>query len=343
MNNKEIWIAGSNSYLGGADTELGHNMVLWRENEIEVHVVPMGGNDLKIKSQMEKIGCIYHNYSPDIFKDKVVISYCNGIFLSSLKEIVQKGKPKKVLFANCMTYLFPLEIEAHKNKWIDKFIFVSNYQKSILKPQLEKLNPVDELIGYKPYFDPNNTVQEIKFEYRPPQNWFSLGRVSRDDGAKYSSDMWNIFYKVCTPKQKKVFILGFGDNAKKKCGPPPNGLDWQTWSANAIPVKQFYNIIHCIIHKTGGSRESYSRIVPEAYGFGVPFICEKNYAFPDLVQDGITGYMCSSSDEMSYRASELAFDEQKRKKMIYNAYDFLVNEIASREKCYAPWKRLFEE
>lgn len=682
---KELFVAGSPSKLGGADTELLANCVLWRMFDVEVHIVPMGGNDLYVKQEMEKIGCIYHNYHPAIFKDKNVISYCNGVFLSSLKEIMQLGKPRKILWANCvpsdaiisgknttiadnvnvgdliyghdgklhkvknknvkqfndelinfttaglpsirvtpdhrmlvlekweffteegrysdkpkwkradeivkgeyllvpkiintiktpdfqdeynknikwkpkmkickevawlfgvfvadgyaeknhrisiclsnsehvskavdgliklgvqpnvihfpkhtivnansailanaflewfgcgsenkhlpsfvfngewnlesiaegllagdgckirrevrlstvsralmqqvfqiavnlgkrptvyiqkrsrgvyknakplfvirwvlepkkyhqtrwtdeyyclpvvsinkekyhgkvidfevedshsflsdgvvahncMTFLFPLEIEAHKNKWIDKFIFVSDFQKSILKPQLEKYNPVDELEGYKPYFDPNNVVQQIAFNYREPKEWFAVGRISRDDGAKYSSDMWSIFNKVCVPKKKKVFILGYGPNAKKKCGIPPNGLDWQTWEPNAVPIKQLYNILHAIIHKVEKNcRESYCRIVPECFGFGVPIIAENNYAFPTLIENGVTGYLCDSSDEMSYRASELAFNEQKRKNIIYNAYDYLINEIANKGKCWQPWKRFFEE
>jgi len=341
---KELFVAGSPSKLGGADTELLANCVLWRMFDVEVHIVPMGGNDLYVKQEMEKIGCIYHNYHPAIFKDKNVISYCNGVFLSSLKEIMQLGKPRKILWGNCMCFLFPLEIEAHKNKWIDKFIFVSDFQKSILKPQLEKYNPVDELEGYKPYFDPNNVVQQIAFNYREPKEWFAVGRISRDDGAKYSSDMWSIFNKVCVPKKKKVFILGYGPNAKKKCGIPPNGLDWQTWEPNAVPIKQLYNILHAIIHKVEKNcRESYCRIVPECFGFGVPIIAENNYAFPTLIENGVTGYLCDSSDEMSYRASELAFNEQKRKNIIYNAYDYLINEIANKGKCWQPWKRFFEE
>jgi glycosyltransferase involved in cell wall biosynthesis len=104
-----------------------------------------------------------------------------------------------------------------------------------------------------------------------------------------------------------------------------------------------YSILHAIIHKTGGSRESYCRIVPEAYGNGVPIIVEDDYAFPDLIIDGVTGFRCKTSDEMSYRASELAFDEQKRKKMIYAAKSFLENEIASPEKCWKCWRELFAE
>jgi len=351
---KELYIAGMPSYLGGADSELLHLCTLWRMYGVDVNLVPMFGCDEKIKADMAAIGIKTHNYHPAIFKDKIVGSWCNGEFLTKLPEIMERGKPRCVGFANCMTWTFPKEVEAHRNGWINYHIFVSNYQRGWLKPELEKVGPVRELEGYRPYFDPNNKSQQIEFKYRPPEKWFALGRISRDDGNKYSDDMWNIFYKVNTPIPKKVFILGFGQNAHIKCGSAPGvfshqterwcqGLDWQTWAPNQIPVKEIYNILHCIIHKTGGSRESYCRIVPEAYGYGTPIIVEDDYAFPDLVIDKITGYRCKSSDEMSFRASELAFDEEKRKKMIFAARDFLINEIASAEKCWLPWEKLFNE
>jgi glycosyltransferase involved in cell wall biosynthesis len=119
-------------------------------------------------------------------------------------------------------------------------------------------------------------------------------------------------------------------------------LDWQTWLPNQIPVSEFYQKLHCIIHKTGGSRESYCRIVPEAYAAGVPIIVEDNYAFPELVIDGVTGFRCKSSDEMSFRASELAFNESRRKGIIEAAYDHLRNVIASEERCWKAWEPLWK-
>lgn len=413
MARKEIWLAGFPSFFGGADTEADNNIDLWRRNDVDVNLVPMFGFDEKMKKLVIARGCKVHDYRPDIFKDKVVASFCNGEFLRLLPEIMEKGRPRAVVWFNCMTWTFDNEVKAHQQGWITYHGFVSNYQKGWLKPQLDKVKPVNEFVGYKPYFNPQNISQQIEFNYRPPDKYFALGRISRDDGNKYSDDMWNIFYKVNTPIHKKVFILGYGPNAHNRTGPAPGsfnihapevrnlmnhakspfmrilfeklkpqpngeelikeitkatqglqtpvtiiqdiqnvlklngvwcrGLDWQAWGPNEVPVKQIYGLLHCIIHKTGGSRESYCRIVPEAYAFGVPMIVEDDYAFPDLIVDGVTGFRCKSSDEMSFHASELAFDEEKRKKMIFAAREFLLNEIASPVKCWEPWKKMFEE
>ena len=334
---QEIWIAGYPSFYGGADTELFHNILLWHKIGIVVNLVPISSIvDKKMRDTCDGLGCHTHEYKKDIFKDKIVLSFCNGSFLDELGDIVAYGKPKKIIWFNCMTRLFEKEILAHQNDWIDQFGFVSRYQESVLRPQLEKYGEVKKFEGYKPYFD----YDSVKFEYRDPGDCFTVGRISRDDGTKYSTDMWKIFDKVCVPKRKKVFVLGFGENARKKCGDPPIGLDCRVCEPCAIDTGEFYRNVNCVIHKTGGSRESYGRFVLECYAYGVVPIVEKAYAFPEIVVDGVTGYTCETSDEMSFRASQLAFNENLRKTMIFNGRMNLEKILCSFEDCVKPWKRL---
>lgn len=335
---KIIWVAGFPSFVGGADTELLHNIDLWIQNKVEVNIVPMFGTDERVKEYVLNIGCKIHEYTPSIFKDKVVVSYCNGEFLNKLSEIIDKGRPKYIIWFNCMTWTFDKEIDAHRNSWIDYFGFVSSYQQNYLLPELNKINKTHILNNYKPYFNPDNICQKINFNYRKPIEYFGAGRISRDDPTKFSSDMWNIFYKINTKIHKKIFILGYTNKVESKTGQPPPNLDWMYWSPGSIPIHEFHERVHCIIHKTGGSRESYCRIVPESYAFGTPIIVENNYAFPELVINSETGYLCDSSDEMSYRASELSFDEEKRKKIIFQARDHLIHTIANKEDCWKTWK-----
>lgn len=337
---KELYIAGFPSFFGGADTELDHNIDLWRDHGVDVHLVPMFGEDPAMRALCDTRGCRVHQYEPGIFKDKIVASWCNGGFLAELPMIMERGKPAQVIWFNCMCWTFDKEIEAHRNGWIDLFGFVSSYQRSVLAPKLEAVRPVQALEGYRPYFNPDSQSQQLSFAYHPPEDWFAMGRVSRDDGAKYPSDMWKIFDKVTAPVPTKTFVLGYGPNAHWKTGPAPPGLDWQTWLPAAIPVHELYGRLHVLIHKTGGSLESYGRIVPEAYASGVPIIVEDDYAFPDLVIQGETGFRCQSSDEMSFRASQLAFDEPLRKKMAFAAREFLIGELSSKQQCWRAWARV---
>lgn len=333
----ELWVAGYPSFVGGADTELDHNIDLWRRFGVCVNLVPMPGCDLKMKLSCDNRGCITHAYNPKIFRDKTVVSFCNGNFLDKLPEIIEQGRPRSVIWFNCMTWPFDKEKLAHKAGWIDYFGFVSRYQEQILRPQLEaEGRPVVKLEGYRPYFN----AARVPFQYRPPMSYFCMGRISRDDPGKFSEDMWRIFYKVNSPRPTKTFVLGWGPKVEEKCGPAPAEMDWQIWPPGAISVDDFYRRLHVVIHKTGGSRESYCRIVPECYAYGVPIIVEDDFAFPELVIDGETGFRCGSSEEMSYRASLLAFDEPLRKRIVEKGRMFLENKLSDAATLWEAWRAI---
>jgi hypothetical protein len=55
------------------------------------------------------------------------------------------------------------------------------------------------------------------------------------------------------------------------------------------------------------------------------------------MENGVTGFMCENSDEMSYRASEVAFDETKRKRMAEAGYRYLKETLGDPNKCFDCW------
>ncbi len=331
----EIWVAGFPSYYGGADTELDHNIDLFRVFGAEVNLVPMFGADQRMQTSVLERGCKIHAYRDDIFRDKLVVSFCNGRFLEKLPLIMEHGRPSRVVWFNCMTWLFDRERDAHRNGWIDYFGFQSEYQKGLLAPQLEQIQPV-RTFPYKIFF--NST--RIEWRYREWDGCYKVGRISRDDTHKFSADMWRIFDRVVVPAtlKKKVFILGYGPNAKARTGAPPPGLDWLTWTPNAIPSGQFYNTIDTMIHKTGGSRENSPRVLFEAYAHGVVPVVEHDFAFPELVLHGETGFMGKSSDEMSYYASMLAMNPEEHRRVAENGRRYLEENFANAEACWSGWQ-----
>jgi glycosyltransferase involved in cell wall biosynthesis len=276
-----------------------------------------------------------------------VVSFCNGEFLARLPEICVSGRPACTVWANCMTWNFPDELAAHAAGLIDLFAFQSDYQRSMVAPALEAVRPIRELAGYRPYFSLANAMQGLSFSYRDPAEtgYFGLGRVSRDDAHKYPEDMWKIFAQVVSPLPTKTFILGFGENGARKCGstPPCEWLDWMIWSPGATSPRDLYGRIHVLIHKTGGSRENWPRTVLEAMATGVAVIAEDAWAMPQMIEDGVTGFLCRSSAEMSFRASQLAFDEPLRRHMIHAAHARFLEEHANVERSFAPWQALLAE
>jgi hypothetical protein len=338
MANSELWVAGFPSYYGGADTELDHNIDLWRRFGVDVHLVPMGGCDEGMKASVLARGCQVHEYRDNIFAGKVVASFCNGTFLKKLPLIMQHGRPAKVIWFNCMTWLFGPEKEAHRRGWIDVFGFESDYQQAMLLPDLEKVGPVN---GFRcvAYFNPDR----IEWRYREWDGCYNVGRISRDDQGKYAADTWRIFDRVLVPPplKKKVYILGYGPNGKAKCGAPVEGLDLMVWSPGAIDATEFYRGIDTMVHKTGGSRENCPRILFEAYAHGVVPVVEHDFGFPELVVHGETGFMGASSDEMSYYASVLAHTPERHRQMAVNGRE-LLEQSCNPERCWQGWQQVLE-
>src|SRR5688500_6379169 len=143
MVRHELWVAGYPSYFGGADTELDHNIDLWVANSVQVHLVPMSPwSDPAVRALCDARGCVTQAHQPGISKGKTFGACCTGEILEALPRIVEEGRPRSVVWFNCMTWTFPAEVAAHTNGWIDLHGFVSRYQRGILKPALEAHRPV---------------------------------------------------------------------------------------------------------------------------------------------------------------------------------------------------------
>jgi glycosyltransferase involved in cell wall biosynthesis len=331
MAGRNVWVAGFPGYWGGADTELDHLIDLWRAHGVAVHLVPMFGSDPAMVASVLARGCTVHEYRPEIFRDRVVVSFCNQNFLGRLPEIVAAGRPGRVIWFNCMTWLFDGDRRAHEEGWIDLFGFVSEYQERCLAPELGEYRT----FGYRPYFD----VARVPWAYREWDGSYHVGRVSRDNASKYAPDTWRIFNRVLVPPElrKRVLVLGFGPRARERTGLPPPGLEVETWPCNGIPAEHVYRRLDTMIHKTGSSRESYGRVLVEAHAYGVVPIVEDDYAFPELVIDGETGFRTSDSDEMSYLASVLAHDPARHRRMAENGRRHLEETLVDAEACWAAW------
>ncbi len=317
---------------------------LWRLHDVDVHLAPTSPPDPGMKRCCDQRGCHTHVYRDDLFRDKVLISYCNGSFLHRLPRIIAAGRPRAVLWANCMTWCFGDELTAHRDGMIDIFLFQSRFQRSALLPVLQEQGPVRELEGYRPFFNPRNS-QGLEFRIDPPRDYFGVGRVSRDDPHKYAAETWMTFGKVAAPLPVKAFLLGFGENAREKCGLGSlcPWLDWMTWPPGAIPVREFFRRIHVMIHRTGGSRENWPRSVLESWACGVPVIVDDDFGVAEMVSDGVNGFKVKSSDEASFRASQLAFDEALRQRLAHGGLATLESEHSNPERCFEPFRRLFDE
>jgi hypothetical protein len=95
-----------------------------------------------------------------------------------------------------------------------------------------------------------------------------------------------------------------------------------------------------MVHKTGGSRENYPRVLLEAYAHGVVPIVEDAYGLPELVVHGETGYLTCDSDEMSYYASMLAMNPAEHRRLAANGREHLEQTLVSHADAFRGWEQV---
>jgi len=340
----ELWIAGHLGKCGGALSETAHCCNLLRRHGVAVHLVNLFGANADAIEYADSIGCSTHEYRPDIFRDKIVASWNCGRFLSRLPELIEAGRPRKVIWMNCMSVTTGMELASHAAGWIDLFGFVSEYQRHKLMEALEPIAPVREFEGYAPFFDIDDCFQGIRYRYREPRpDRFVIGRISRDDPAKFPFDLWDGFERIAVPEGKKkiVRIMGFGRRAAAALREPPRtDTVYELLPQDAESTAEFLDSLDLLFYKPGPAGESYCRVIVEAMAAGVPVVSERNYAIPEIVQPGINGLLGDDSTQMATWASFLARHEGQRRRIIETARNFVKQEVGDPVKAFVPWKRL---
>ena len=356
----EIWVSGYVHSCGGAGPELAHQIDLWRRFGVEVHLCVFNPHDEVLhldnarRQWCETRGVHTHLYEPGIFRDQVLVSFCQNDFMERLPAICATGRPKTVVWFNCMTWNHGDEPNYLRDGLIDVFGFQSQFQRDQLMPALREAaldagRLVRELEGYVPYYSLQaDNLHAPRFLPRPPDERFVIGRLSRDDPKKWPANFWELCCRIAAPMPKKVFAVGYGASAREKCGDPQSDafaarLDrvWWGYCADSAQVmRDFWPHIHLLFHKWDGFRENYPRALLEAMAAGVPIICDRAGGNPEIIEDGVTGFLVSSDDEAVYRASQLAWDEPLRARIIANAHEWLRAHVANPAHCWKPWRKL---
>jgi glycosyltransferase involved in cell wall biosynthesis len=332
----EIYVIGLPSKLGGADTELGHQIVAWLAMGIQVHIIPhcnLDTNAISVRTDLTDKGVIYHEMNDwTACKDKVVISYCNGQFLENIAEI--KKYARTTLWVNCMTWLFAKEKEAHEKGLIDWFIYQTDHAREKVQRDLKEINSNYNWAKVNPYFN----LVEFPYIKSRPDDKFRFGRISRPDTDKFAKfQMW-VYETMTAPKLKEGMILGIDDRARNKMG--GNIPKWIIQhGAGAIPAQDLYKFSECIIQACD-TYENLPRVGFEAMSSGSMLIVDNRGGWKELVQHKQTGFLCNDDREFAYYSSRAAFETHERRQMIENARDWVVTNWGL-EKAKESWGNFF--
>lgn len=150
-----LYIIGFPSLYGGAGTELYHQIKVWKQMGVEMHLIPTQKNahGAGLYPEMVKLGVTVHEgYDWEaIPAGAPVISFCNEEFLTALPKI--RKRTGRTVFVNCMTWLFGREKEAMRRGDISLFLYQNSNVMGNVMPRLRALNPDPAIrfMTFRPY------------------------------------------------------------------------------------------------------------------------------------------------------------------------------------------------
>lgn len=334
---KELCVIGHPSKLGGADTELEHQIYLWRDMGIEVYICHTGDFDdncNKMRQEMESIGCKY--ISSKSWKDLSglnVISFCNGQFLENLPEI--KKYARSTTFVNCMTWNFNKELEMQEKGLIDFHLYQTQHQFDRVSIKLTNIGNKYNPLFFNPYFKND----DFPFIERNHNDFFRFGRISRGDADKYGQHQLWIYETMTSPVLKSGTILGWDHRAQKKLGQLPSYING--YPEGSISQQELYKLCDVLIMTTD-TYENLPRVGFEAMSSGSVLVVDNKGGWTKLVEDGKTGWLCKDNREFVYKASRSAFEIEETALLRINARKKLENEWG-KDNSMKSWEKIFNQ
>jgi len=338
-----VFLIGYPGEMGGANTEAWHTVKLWRRMGLDVQLIPTWGHDPKWKSRLDAIGCTTHLTLPaDLERvpglaGSPVVGLCNSQFITCAPRFRTLGCP--IVWVNCMTFLFDNEKEFYRQHGpADAMVYQSEFQRGELEPQLAPFGYCAET-GHliRGAFDLDEWKCDPRSHGRDEE--FYVGRVARPDLDKWSSNLLTIYERI-QYRSKRGILLGVDERTRGKIGNPPWWIDCQR--PMAIPVREFYARLHCLLPINGGARENWPRAGLEAMAAGVPVVAQNEWGWKEMVIHGETGFLGSDDYELAHWAAVLAHDESLRLRMVRRAYEHLCDDLANPDRIGAAWQSLFE-
>lgn len=331
----DIGVIGYPSRLGGADTELDHQIRCWQAMGVTVHLCHTGDLDDNLRSMnMAERGCVLH--TPRDWKSldgMDVISFCNDKYLESAKDI--KKWARTSTFVPCMTWPFPKDIEATKRGFIDLHLFQTPWAQEKVSEKFAGVGRY-KAVQFRPYF----YAEDFPFVSQRDGAHFRFGRISRGDADKFAKSQLWIYETMTAPLLKSGMILGWDHRARAKFGRDPEGYI-HTYAEGELSQREFYAFCDAVIMTTD-TFENLPRVGFEAMASGSVLCVDDRGGWQALVEDGVTGWLCKDEREFVYKASRLAHEHEEREALREAAREKLQREWGLGS-CQESWAHVFDE
>ena len=328
--------------LGGAATGAWDLVRMWRGRGLTVSLIaqlPLSGH---WTAALEAVGVRVYvagdgplESIPNL-PESICVGYCDNDFLLSAVRLRRLGC--RLVWANCMTWLFPHEAMLYSRGFkLDAHVFHEKVQRASLERQLARYDysaKQGHLIHGPFHFE------DWPFEPQPRKEKaaFIVGRLARPDLGKWSRKTWAIYEQIRHPRRRAV-VMGVDDRIRRWIGLAPTWA--QALAPCALPARDFYRRLHCLMPINFSAQESWPRVGLEAMAVGVPIVAPRQAGWCDMITHGENGFLASTPEEFADLGTQLANDEPLRQRIAIQARLKLEQELANPDPIWSGWQRLF--
>ncbi|MEM9419938.1 MAG: glycosyltransferase [Planctomycetota bacterium] len=338
----DVFIYGFPGLYAGANTELHHQIVLWRSMGLSIHLIPSdpGYRNEALYPEMIERGVTVHEADDfdAILPGAPVLGFCNDRFLTNLDRILERSH--NTVFVNCMTWLFEMEKRRHREGKLAAFLYQNDAVRQKSQVALQAINPDADVqyLTFKPYFN----AEAYPFVDRRADDRFAIGHISRQDADKFAADTLRIWESIEVPGAvpKRGIMLGFGRPSEEKIGMP---ADWITTyeNQNTLSQQDFYARTDVIVQPTD-TTENWPRIGLEAMASGTVLIVDNRGGWQQMIEHGKTGWLCDTPEDFITYATRMAHEPEERRALARAARERL-DQLAGASSSKESWLSVLDE
>jgi hypothetical protein len=330
------------SDLGGADTRLKDLISCFNAaGKYRMYSIP--NDDFRLKEQYNIDYLLNNNVCPLSWRslpeksDGIAISFCNFRLFSErwrVRKIHSMGL--KFIWSNDMMWRGDGELQAIRDGFVNATIFTS-------EKHLEKTN--DTILKNTKQFIVPNYFHLDKYPYvynSDPSDYFSIGKHSRADKVKFSSN-FPIFYESLGITNPKFRVMGFSEEIKKLFSWFNFSEDWDLLDCNQEPTVDFLGSLNAYVYNCHHTfTESQCRSTIESLLCGVPVIAPKKINFIDQIWHGKNGFICEYFEDYKKAINKLQSSRDLRQEMSHNARSLSIPIWCDSNRHLGIWEKIFE-
>lgn len=284
------------SDLGGADTRL-RDIISLCAPSYSITVVP--NDDFRLQEKqwtdwMDSLGVKY--CMMDSLPEKLegfAFSCCNFRLFTDKERIRGiKSRGLKFMWANDMMWHTESELAAIRQGLVDVVMYTSKYHAEKMHADALTARPLQPMRIIKNYIDARHWPVITRPDRQPV-----MGKVSRSDPAKFSSD-FPLLWQAAAPLWK-YDIMGWSKEVAEKFSWHQFDSRWKLRQKCEVPVSEWHAAVDVFVYNGSFSYiENQSRAVVEAQLSGMPVVAPSKWNFPNMVWDTRTGFLVDDLDEM---------------------------------------------